>query len=887
MEGQGNQDYYQLIYELLASPKERAAEILNTRPELLDAQLVKLMRLSAVILERRGEREMAKWLKNLATILAAIMRGASPVAQTKKAEADKLFQQGIDQYYASKYREAWQSWQQALTLYREIGNRRGEAASLGNLGNAYDSLGQYTEAIQYHQQSLEIAREIGDRRGEAASLGNLGNAYDSLGRYTEAIEYHQQQLEIAREIGDRRGEAASLGGLGNAYDSLGQYTLAIEYHQQQSLEIEREIGDRRGEAASLGNLGNAYRKLQQIPEAIQKYQDALEIFTPTGFPVECVKLGRNLGDTHFQAQEWEQAISAYEKALEAVEQRCAWESSPTGKQKLREEAVDVYQNMIQACINTGNLRKALETVERSKSRNFVEDLSNVRLFPKDALPEICERLETLRRENSSLQRRLEATGNSATNSNPPNPNATEQTEQLRQQWLQNRQALDTLLAEIGKFDPTFELTQRVKPITFEEILALIDSDTGIVEWYISAERFYAFTVTTAEPFITLWQSEPEDLNALTQLRDKYLAAYRDENTQWQTALNPFLDELARILHLREILEPIRHCQKLVLIPYRELHLFPLHALPIEGEKCPLDIFPGGVRYAPSCQLWQIARINSAQTPPETEPNLFAIQNPTGDLPFANIEVEAIRAYMQPAHIFPQESASKYALKQDPTATFFRQARHIHFACHGTFDFATPMLSSIILAGAVLPEDSNSDAPETPEYPPAHFPAPSESSERCRYLPWRKGVRIDLYKCYTLGEIFALNLRPCRLVALSACETGLTALDSPLMGLPAGFLYAGAVSVVCSLWRVSDLSTALLMVKFYEMRESEPSVAKAMNRAQIWLRDVTVGDLREWIKQLKVADSYKQEWLKQLKLFKPDKKRFASPCYWAAFCAIGQ
>ncbi|MBW4496441.1 MAG: CHAT domain-containing protein [Oscillatoria princeps RMCB-10] len=102
-------------------------------------------------------------------------------------------------------------------------------------------------------------------------------------------------------------------------------------------------------------------------------------------------------------------------------------------------------------------------------------------------------------------------------------------------------------------------------------------------------------------------------------------------------------------------------------------------------------------------------------------------------------------------------------------------------------------------------DSNSGASDTPEEPPANLPAASEST---RYLPWREGVRIDLYKCYTLGEIFALNLRRCRLVALSACETGLTAFDSRLeeyIGFPTGFLYAGAVSVVCSLWRVSDLS----------------------------------------------------------------------------------
>jgi tetratricopeptide (TPR) repeat protein len=60
---------------------------------------------------------------------------------------------------------------------------------LGNLGLAYDSLGQYERAIDFHQQSLAISREIKDRLGEGASLGNLGNAYLSLGQYERAIDF--------------------------------------------------------------------------------------------------------------------------------------------------------------------------------------------------------------------------------------------------------------------------------------------------------------------------------------------------------------------------------------------------------------------------------------------------------------------------------------------------------------------------------------------------------------------------------------------------------------------------------------------------------------------------------------------------------------------------
>ena len=55
---------------------------------------------------------------------------------------------------------------------------------------------------------MAIDREIGDRIGEGAALGNLGVCYDSLGDYPRAIEYHQQRLAIYREIADRQGEGS-------------------------------------------------------------------------------------------------------------------------------------------------------------------------------------------------------------------------------------------------------------------------------------------------------------------------------------------------------------------------------------------------------------------------------------------------------------------------------------------------------------------------------------------------------------------------------------------------------------------------------------------------------------------------------------------------------
>ncbi|WP_293231893.1 CHAT domain-containing tetratricopeptide repeat protein [Microcoleus sp. PH2017_05_CCC_O_A] len=174
------------------------------------------------------------------------------------------------------YDKAIEFHQQSLKIKREIGNHKGEAASLVGLGNAYTSLGQYDKAIEFHEQSLKIARKTGHRDGETAAIVGLGNAYDFLGQYDKAIEFHEQSLEINREIGDRDGEAGSLCNLGNSYYYLGEYDKAIEFREQ-SLGIARKIGNRQWEANSLCNLGLSFIKKNQLAEAETAFRASIEI----------------------------------------------------------------------------------------------------------------------------------------------------------------------------------------------------------------------------------------------------------------------------------------------------------------------------------------------------------------------------------------------------------------------------------------------------------------------------------------------------------------------------------------------------------------------------------------------------------------------------------
>ena len=160
--------------------------------------------------------------------------------QDRKTQADKLLRQGNQQAQRSQYKDAIQSWEQALAIYQKLKDRNGEAKSLNNLGGAYFQLGQYPKAIEFYQQSLAIKREIGDspeerlrqRNGEANSLGNLGIAYNSLGQYPKAIEFFQQSLAIQQEIGDIAGEGLTLSNIGSTLEEQQQPELAIVFYKQ-------------------------------------------------------------------------------------------------------------------------------------------------------------------------------------------------------------------------------------------------------------------------------------------------------------------------------------------------------------------------------------------------------------------------------------------------------------------------------------------------------------------------------------------------------------------------------------------------------------------------------------------------------------------------------
>ena len=118
-----------------------------------------------------------------------------------------------------------------LKITKEVGDKHGEGKIYGNLGIAYESLGQFKTAIHYYNLNLKSSKELGDKHGEGQTYGNLGNAYRGLGDLEKAREYITQQLTISTEVGDKPGEAAGYYSLGHIFESLGRLPKAVELYE--------------------------------------------------------------------------------------------------------------------------------------------------------------------------------------------------------------------------------------------------------------------------------------------------------------------------------------------------------------------------------------------------------------------------------------------------------------------------------------------------------------------------------------------------------------------------------------------------------------------------------------------------------------------------------
>jgi len=199
----------------------------------------------------------------------------------RSQEANALARLGMVNFFLQR-KTAIEFYEQALRLYREIGDRGAQASQLSNLGLFFASFtNDFEKAIEHYNQALVIYREMGNRNHEASTLNMLGTEYLHLRQMEQAIRCNEQIISISREIGDHHKEAKAFQNLGVICFQVSKYEHAIEYLIQ-AITIFREIDERDEQAMSLGDLGAVYFNLKQFGKAVECLQKKVDILAETG-----------------------------------------------------------------------------------------------------------------------------------------------------------------------------------------------------------------------------------------------------------------------------------------------------------------------------------------------------------------------------------------------------------------------------------------------------------------------------------------------------------------------------------------------------------------------------------------------------------------------------
>ena len=732
MNEQRLQAYYQLIQQLLSCPHGEEAAILQANRELLDVGFLQMVVEVAGTFTQQGEENTANWLLALASQLSEELdiplEENTPETETPLTEAD------IETY---------------LPFLLQV--LQATSDSEGNPQVVYPLLAANTDKLNLTFAKLLQAWATKTLEAEPHTAEDIAIA---IGNFSNLI----QEFPSDNKTSDI--EIAITG-----------YEIALTIFTRADFPQDW--------ASTYNNLGTAYSDRikgdpsENFKKALDAFSAALQIYTCDHFPENYAEALTNLGILYQNSKQFPLAKSTFASAIETVENlRNDIISGEESKRKFAEKWNLLFRRMVEVCLVLGQETKAIEYIERSKTRNLVELISANRKFT---------------------------------------------------------------------------------PIQYTEIQNLLDNETAIIQFYIFNDCFRAFIITRNNPKPVIWKSPDQDLTDLKKWIYQYIENYVKNKDNWGLSLSNKLTELANILHLPEIITLIpTQYQKLIIIPHRYLHIVPFHAVPLsvnnEDSEYLFARFTDGVSYAPSCQLLKFAQKplpNSLL--PQTRirlSNLFAIQNPSNDLPYTNIEVETIANKFQPQQTLKHRKATKSALLEQPIKDTFLNSQWLHFSCHGYFKFDEPLKSGLQLAGA---EVSNNNV----------------NIHSSGYLRVNEQTTLDLTQCLTLEEIFELNLAQCYLVCLSACETGLTDLlntSDEYISLSSGFIKAGASNIVSSLWAISDFHTALLMIKFYENLENDvQNVVLSLNHAQKWLNQATQQQIVKWIdQQHQMEEEAKQE-----------------------------
>jgi DNA-binding SARP family transcriptional activator/tetratricopeptide (TPR) repeat protein len=218
---------------------------------------------------RRGR--LQEYVASQQIALSAARRLDDQLAQ---AHAHHLL--GQAQAWLHDYDAAEPNARQSLDMFRDLGDRAGEAAVLNGLSIMLERQGRYPEALALALDALRMLKAVGYWWAQGTLENTTGWLYAHLGQFDEALTHCQRALGLHRESGYRGGAGDALDSLGFIYRHLGDYALSREQYGQ-AVATYREIGDHFHEGQSLAALGETYAAQGDLAAAQAAWRGSLAI----------------------------------------------------------------------------------------------------------------------------------------------------------------------------------------------------------------------------------------------------------------------------------------------------------------------------------------------------------------------------------------------------------------------------------------------------------------------------------------------------------------------------------------------------------------------------------------------------------------------------------
>ncbi|HEX6903049.1 MAG TPA: CHAT domain-containing protein, partial [Thermoanaerobaculia bacterium] len=649
-------------------------------------------------------------------------------------------------------------------------------------------------AQEYFERSMQVrSRTAPGSRLYALSLTSLGLVAKERGDLDSAERYLREAWAIYEKsilVQDVMLDAARIG-LGEIARERGDLA-ALESYYQRSL----EAGQSRVSRAILVSLGEAALQLGRLKEAESYLRDYLGDDRSPSIDVGYANAAQALANTLRRMGRLQEAARYADLSIETLEAQIdTLGGTQEAKGKFRGRNGDIYRDALRLRVELGRPQEAFYFLERFRAQAFLTLLAERDLsFAIDLSPELDQERRRLAVSYDRNQLRLAALD--------PEKNG-EAIEELQREQVQLRRRRDEIAIEMRRTAPRLAALQDPQALTFEQVREALDPGTVMLSYSVGKEQTHLFIVARGRDL------QVETLEVGRQALGKDIDRFRQLIDQTQTGAGLGAEGLSwfsRKLYglLIEPAEPwIAAGDRIVLVPDGPLHFLPFAALIRKDRRYlvewkPLSTVLSGTVFAelkkqrrdavagaeaPSLQWvafgdpWFPPRLAQSGTEDIGEARLRSFstrgQLQWQRLPQSRREVEEI------ATLFPPDRRRTYLdreASEEHAKGVGKGARIVHFATHGFVDDRSPFDSGLVLS---IPEEL------------------AEGHDNGLLQVW---------------EIFERVRLDADLVVLSACETGVGEIrgGEGIIGLTRAFQYAGARSVLASLWSVEDEATAELM-----------------------------------------------------------------------------